>query len=127
MSRNYQVTPEMSRKAKEQEAERTYQGNVHNYNQLVKQAVTRNSFPCKQFVWTAQESEYGSIWQETICDAANIPAEHEERYWNYGGRILAKKTLSKRRTNTTNQMKAEFLSRCFQQDPIGRYFVALYE
>jgi hypothetical protein len=108
---NSQVTPELSRRAKEQEATLSYDIKEKSWNQVVKATITREVFPLKQFLWRAIDSEFGSAWQTKICTDANIPKPKWELYWNRSARTLSKKTLSKRRTNTTNQMKAEFMSR----------------
>jgi len=109
---NAEITPELARRASVEEAERNYEKKVKGWKTMVKSAQTREVFPYKQFLWRDTDSDYGTDWQQTICEKADIPEEHWERFWkSSGGNKVAKQSMIKKRANTGNQMKKEFFSR----------------
>jgi hypothetical protein len=76
--------------------------------------VSKELFDDMQFITCDEQESYGSEWQQEVCERAGINQhgmDYVKAFWQRKGRVLARKTLNRRRQNTNTAMKRMFLGK----------------
>lgn len=91
------------------------------------QTISKYMFNSTQFITNPEQEEWGSIWQDLVCDHMPRPSgPHKEviteEFWKQHGRSMARSHLNRRRQNTTQTMKTRFRGKlaCSGTTPHGK-------
>jgi hypothetical protein len=84
-----------------------------NWNGSITHIISKHFFNAVQFITSASEEEWGSNWQELLCNYCPRPlgANRDaimEKFWGLHGKSIARNHLNRRRQNTTQMMKTRF-------------------
>jgi hypothetical protein len=85
-----------------------------NWCDAIIRVVGKNLFDCIQFITSPEDEMYGSDFQKLVCSQAGVDKDVAEEFWNRredGGMMTARKSLNRRRMNTTNAMKKKFMGK----------------
>jgi hypothetical protein len=78
----------------------------------IKQRVGKQLFGNIQFITCEEDEKYGSVWQKLLCrKLPGCPIEKQELFWKTKGMTEARKALNRKRQNTNNAMKREFIGK----------------
>jgi hypothetical protein len=91
-----------------------YSINEHLWCTTVRDRVSKELFDDMQFITCDEQESYGSEWQQEVCERAGINQhgmDYVKAFWQRKGRVLARKTLNRRRQNTNTAMKRMFLGK----------------
>ena len=88
-----------------------YKENEDCWCSVTRTVVGKHIFDVCQFITCKEDEMYGSEWQQQVCSKAKVDKEYEELFWKKKGMQEARKALNRRRQNTTNSMKKQFLGK----------------
>ena len=78
----------------------------------IRQKVGKHLFGNIQFITCEEDEKFGSVWQKLLCrQLPGCPIEKQELFWKTKGMTEARKALNRKRQNTNNAMKREFIGK----------------
>lgn len=78
---------------------------------LIGEAITSAVFPHKKFIQQDSQLDYGSKIQKAVCKYLNITDANAEAYWTEERREVARKKLTKKRNNVSEQVKRTMIGK----------------
>ena len=99
-----------------------YEYNCSRWLLAIKANVGRELFNHMQFINSTETEQFGSIWQESVCNVVGVPMDARQDFWNNRkGKQMARSTINRRRMNATMAMKKKFQGR--RSDMMGEVLV----
>ena len=88
------------------------QGDEEIWLGAIRQKVGKHLFRNIQFITCEEDEKFGSVWQKLLCrQLPGCPIEKQELFWKTKGMTEARKALNRKRQNTNNAMKREFIGK----------------
>ena len=78
---------------------------------LIGDAVTKGVFPHKKFIQHDSELDFGGKIQVAVCMYLLVEEENAKAYWTEERRELARKKLTKKRNNVSEQVKKTMIGK----------------
>ena len=78
---------------------------------MIRTIVGKQLFDTIQFITLKKDEMFGSPWQKQVCLKVGVREEHQQLFWKRKGIQEARRSLNRRRQNTTNAMKKHFLGK----------------
>jgi hypothetical protein len=88
-----------------------YKKQENNWVTVIGGVVGKELFDAIQFIACKEDEMYGSDWQLEVCDRVGVCEKYQKLFWKNKGMQEARKALNRRRQNTTNSMKKQFLGK----------------
>ena len=82
-----------------------------NWLASIRNVVGKHFLDKFQFLTSTKDEMFGSEWQKQVCEKVGVGAEHQQVFWKRKGMQEARKSLNRRRQNTTTAMKKHFLGK----------------
>ena len=87
-----------------------------NYVTGIRSVVGKQLFDTIQFITSEKQEMFGSPWQKQVCAKVGVLQHHQELFWKRKGMQEARRSLNRRRQNTTTAMKKHFLSKAKMEE-----------
>jgi hypothetical protein len=104
------VSPEAQRRASEAHEDAEYNRQLKGWENTLRREISKSLFPKMQFTPSSKDEEFGSDWQRACCHKTQVPRKFRKRFWQQGGRVIARSLLNRRRQNAALTMKTQFVS-----------------
>jgi hypothetical protein len=89
------------------------EGDEGIWSVAIRHNVGKHLFGNIQFITCDEDEKFGSMWQKLLCrnKLPGCPIEKHELIWKAKGMAEARKALNRKRQNTNNAMKREFVGK----------------
>ena len=89
-----------------------------NYVTGIRSVVGKQLFDTIQFITSEKQEMFGSPWQKQVCAKVGVLEEHQQLFWKRKGMQEARRSLNRRRQNTTTAMKKHFLGKTRMEEDV---------